>query len=195
VAVVLGLGNPGSRYADTRHNVGYRVVETLADRWRAARQPDTGEYRWWWVPRAGRAVALLEPLTYMNRSGGAVAAWRARHGLEPDALLVVSDDVYLPVGALRLRTGGSAGGHRGLESIEAALGTRDWARLRVGVGTAGGAERLREHVLEQFGPDEMEPARAAEQVAAEAVESWVGEGVIAAMNRFNRRVRKEVAEP
>lgn len=194
MAVVIGLGNPGPRYADTRHNAGFRVVEALAERWRAAREPDTGEYRWWSGRWAGRTVALVEPLTFMNLSGGAVAAWRERHGLEPEALLAIADDVYLPVGTLRLRAEGSSGGHRGLESIEAALGTRAFARLRVGVGSAGDAERLKEHVLDGFDPDEIEPARAAESQAADAVECWVGEGVIAAMNRYNRRVRKEVPE-
>jgi PTH1 family peptidyl-tRNA hydrolase len=195
LALVIGLGNPGSRYTDTRHNAGFRVVEALAERWRAVREPDTGVYRWWSASRAGRTIALMEPLTFMNLSGDAVAEWRQRHGLEPDVLLVVADDVYLPVGTLRVRASGSSGGHRGLESIEAALGTRDYARLRVGVGSAGDAERLKEHVLDRYGPDETESAEAAEQLAVDAVECWVGEGVIAAMNRFNRRVGKEVPEP
>lgn len=195
MALVIGLGNPGSRYTDTRHNAGFRVVEALAERWRAVREPDAGVYRWWSVTRAGRTIALMEPLTFMNLSGDAVAEWQRRHGLEPDALLVVADDVYLPVGTVRVRATGSSGGHRGLESIEAALGTRDYARLRVGVGSAGGGEHLREHVLDRYGPDETESAEAAEQVAADAVECWVGEGVIAAMNRFNRRAGKEVPEP
>ena len=195
MALVLGLGNPGPRYADTRHNAGFRVVEALAERWRAVRAPDTRLYRWWSAERAGRKVALMEPLTFMNLSGEAVAEWRERHGLEPDALLVVADDVYLPVGTLRVRASGSSGGHRGLESIEAALGTREYARLRVGVGSATDAEQLREHVLDRYGPDETDSAKAAEAQAADAVECWVGEGVIAAMNRFNRRVRKEVPEP
>jgi len=195
LVLVIGLGNPGSRYAGTRHNAGFRVVEALAERWRAVREPDNRLYRWWTVERAGRTVALMEPLTFMNLSGDAVAGWQQRHGLVPDALLVVADDVYLPVGTLRVRATGSSGGHRGLASIEAALGTRDYARLRVGVGSAADAEQLKEHVLDRYGPDETESAEAAEQLAADAVECWVGEGVIAAMNRFNRRVRKEVPEP
>ena len=195
MALVLGLGNPGSRYTDTRHNAGFRVVEALAERWRAVREPDTGTYRWWSARQADRTVALMEPLTFMNLSGDAIAEWQRHHGLLPVKLLVVADDVYLPVGTLRVRANGSSGGHRGLESIEAALGTREYARLRVGVGSAENAEQLKEHVLDEFGPDETESVKAAEQLAADAVECWVGEGVIAAMNRFNRRVSKEVPEP
>lgn len=194
MAVVFGLGNPGPRYAETRHNVGWQVVETLAGRWRARRQPDADTYRWWSAEPAGRAVALVEPLTFMNASGDAVAEWRERHGLATEALLVVLDDVYLPLGTLRLRSGGSSGGHRGLASVEAALGTREVARLRVGVGAAASSGELREHVLDTFAPEEREAAQAAIGQAADAVECWLGDGIVAAMNRFNRRAPKEVSE-
>jgi PTH1 family peptidyl-tRNA hydrolase len=129
----------------------------------------------------------------MNESGRAIAAWRERNTLDLAELLVVADDVYLPVGMVRLRAGGSSGGHRGLESIEQALGTGEFARLRVGVGGAPG-EALREHVLETF--EEEEKGAVAESIgkAADAVEVWLGEGLLAAMNRFNRRVRKEEPE-
>jgi PTH1 family peptidyl-tRNA hydrolase len=131
--------------------------------------------------------------TWMNESGRAIAAWRERNTLDLAELLVVADDVYLPVGMVRLRAGGSSGGHRGLESIEQALGTGEFARLRVGVGGAPG-EALREHVLETF--EEEEKGAVAESIgkAADAVEVWLGEGLLAAMNRFNRRVRKEEPE-
>lgn len=194
MAVVFGLGNPGSRYADTRHNVGWRVIETLVARWQAGRQPDAPSHRWWQAERDGRTVALVEPQTYMNRSGDAVAAWRDGPGLDPGSMLVVLDDVYLPLGTLRLRAHGSSGGHRGLESIEAALGGNDYPRLRIGVGAAESSEQLRDHVLETFGPDEQEAARAAIESAADAVECWLSDGIVAAMNRFNRRVQKEASE-
>lgn len=192
--VVFGLGNPGPRYADTRHNIGWRVIEALVARWRAERGPDQPTHQWWRAERGGTAVALVEPQTYMNRSGDAVAAWRDGPGLEPGAMLVVLDDVYLPLGTLRLRARGSNGGHRGLESIEAALGSSDYPRLRIGVGEAGSSEQLRDHVLETFGPEERETVEAAIESAADAVECWVGDGIVATMNRYNKRVQKEASE-
>ena len=190
---MLGLGNPGRRYARTRHNVGWRVVESLAGRWRAAPGEATEAYRSWRAEARGREVDLLVPLTFMNRSGAALEAWRERHGLEKDGLLVLVDDVYLPVGALRLRGLGSSGGHQGLESIEGTLGTREYARLRIGVGASESA-RLEEHVLEELPRDEEETLAEALARAADAVECWIGEGLLVAMNRFNRKARKEVEE-
>lgn len=184
--VVLGLGNPGARYAETRHNVGWRVVERLVARWNAAPLPVEPLVRGWRAEPGGRAVTLLEPLTFMNASGEALAGWRARHG-DPDGLLVVSDDVYLPLGTLRLRSGGSSGGHRGLESIEQALGRQDWPRLRIGVGAADSSAALREHVLEGFEAQEAEQAEDAIARAAACVEVWLERGLSAAMNEFNRR--------
>ena len=192
--VVFGLGNPGPRYADTRHNIGWRVIETLVARWRGERGPDQPTHHWWQAVRGGTTVALVAPQTYMNLSGDAVAAWRDGPGLEPGSMLVVLDDVYLPLGTLRLRARGSSGGHRGLESIEAALGSSDYPRLRIGVGEAGSSEELRDHVLETFGPEEREPVEAAVESAADAVECWVGDGIVAAMNRYNKRVQKEASE-
>ena len=194
MAVVFGLGNPGSRYQDTRHNVGWSVIETLVARWSAVRQPDQPTHRWWQADRNGRTVALVEPQTYMNLSGDAVAGWRDEPGFDPGSMLVVLDDVYLPVGTLRLRARGSSGGHRGLESIEAALGSTDYPRLRIGVGAAESGEQLRDHVLETFGPDEQEAVRVAIESSADAVECWLNDGLVAAMNRFNRRVQKEASE-
>jgi PTH1 family peptidyl-tRNA hydrolase len=113
----------------------------------------------------------------------------------PEDLLVVSDDVYLPLGVLRLRSRGSSGGHRGLESVEGALGTREFARLRIGVGAAESSAHMREHVLEEFSADEQPVVDEAVLRAADAVECWVAEGMRRAMNRFNRRAGKEVQEP
>ena len=192
--VVFGLGNPGPRYADTRHNIGWRVIETLVARWRAERGPDQPTHRWWRAERGGTAVALVEPQTYMNLSGDAVAAVRDGPGLEPGSMLVVLDDVYLPLGTLRLRARGSSGGHRGLESIEAVLGSSDYPRLRIGVGAAESSEQLRDHVLETFGPEERETVEATIESAADAVECWIGDGIVAAMNRYNKRVQKEASE-
>jgi PTH1 family peptidyl-tRNA hydrolase len=186
--VVLGLGNPGERYARTRHNVGFRTVEALAERWRAPLRT-TPRYRAWETRRQGVAVALLEPLTFMNLSGEALVDWSGGSLPDPARVLVVTDDVYLPVGALRVRPSGSSGGHRGLESIEAALGSREYPRVRIGVGAAASAAALRDHVLEEFSEDEQAEVDEAVRLAADAVECWLADGITAAMNRFNRRPR------
>jgi PTH1 family peptidyl-tRNA hydrolase len=197
VALVVGLGNPGARYARTRHNVGWRVIEILARRWRARPEAGTPAYRAWRATLEAGAgaitVHLLEPLTFMNLSGAALAEWREQHGA--DELLVVTDDVYLPLGTLRLRVEGSSGGHRGLESIEGMLGRRDYARLRIGVNAAASSDALREHVLEEFEADEEALVEETLERAADAVECWVREGATTAMNRFNRRAPKEDSTP
>jgi len=192
---VVGLGNPGERYAGTRHNVAWWVLDALARRWNATDDSVGGLYRARRARVGGVDVELMEPLTFMNLTGEAVERWMREHGGPPEDLLVVSDDVYLPVGTLRLRTRGSSGGHRGLESVEAALGSRDFARLRIGVGTAESSAELREHVLNAFSPDERPRVDEAVLQAADAVECWVAEGIRTAMNRFNRRAGKEVQEP
>ena len=203
MALVLGLGNPGPRYASTRHNVGWWVVDRLVQRWRGLSQPGNERWSAWRIDhprplsdagRRGSEVVLLKPLTFMNASGDALRDWLSRQGAPPVSMLVVADDVYLPVGVLRLRPSGSSGGHRGLQSVELALGSRDYARLRIGVGAAEAPE-LRDHVLETPEGEEREALERAADAAADAVECWLGEGILAAMNRFNRRVRKEVSEP
>ena len=185
--LVVGLGNPGDRYVATRHNVAWHVLDMLAARHGA---PEAGRQTTWRAREAsiaGQPVVLLQPLTYMNLSGEALGAWREQRGQEQE-LLVVSDDVYLPLGHVRMRTTGSSGGHRGLESIEAVVGGRDYARLRVGVGAAGSSAELKEHVLDEFAPEELPALAEAIRLAADVVECWVAEGAPSAMNRFNRRV-------
>ena len=188
--LVVGLGTPGERYASTRHNVAWRVLDELAARHAAREAAPGANHRWRHATIADRAVGLLQPLTYMNLSGEALEAWRERNGRE-EQLLVVSDDVYLPLGTLRLREAGSTGGHRGLESIEAVVGAPGYARLRLGVGAAESSAALREHVLEEFSPEEMPAVVDAVRRAADAVECWVAEGALAAMSRFNRKVDVE----
>lgn len=203
MALVLGLGNPGPRYAFTRHNVGWWVVDRLVQRWHGRPEPANERWSAWSIDhprplsdaaRRGSEVVVLKPLTFMNASGEALMDWRSRQTAPPVALLVVADDVYLPVGDVRLRASGSSGGHRGLQSVEQALGTREYARLRIGVGAVAAPE-LRDHVLETPEGEEREALERAADVAADAVECWLGEGILAAMNRFNRRERKEVSEP
>jgi PTH1 family peptidyl-tRNA hydrolase len=190
VRLVVGLGNPGERYTRTRHNVAWWVLEELAARHAvtAEERNDTGRARR--LELTQQPVVLLQPLLYMNRSGESLAAWRAEHGVESD-LLVLCDDVYLPVGALRLRASGSSGGHRGLESLEPVVGGRDYARLRIGVGAAGSGDQLKEHVLQEFTPEETPAIERTVRLAADAVECWVSEGALGAMNQFNRRLRQE----
>lgn len=184
--VICGLGNPGERYRLTRHNVGFRVVDLLADRWGL-----TGEGR----VRDGAAllevrrpepigrVLLVKPLKYMNRSGVVLRAALRQIEVEvTDDLLVVTDDIDLPLGRLRIRRSGSAGGHNGLRDIIAALGTDEFARLRVGIGRAG---ETVDHVLSTFKPGERELATEMVAVAADAAETWLGEGIEPAMNAFN----------
>jgi peptidyl-tRNA hydrolase, PTH1 family len=193
VSLVLGLGNPGPRYARTRHNVGWRVLERLVGRWDATPAGEQDGWRAWRAERAGGIVDLLQPLTYMNASGAALEAWRECHAFDPAGMLVVVDDVYLPVGRLRLRASGSSGGHRGLESLEQVVGV-GFARLRIGVGAAEDPAGLREHVLDEFDVDEETVVDEALERAADAVECWLAEGSLAAMNRFNRRNRREEPE-
>jgi len=186
VPLVLGLGNPGVRYAHTRHNAGWDVVERLVARWKAGLQETTRTYRAWHAAPGGRDVDLLVPLTFMNLSGAAVSEWREHRMLEPADLLVVVDDVYLPLGRLRLRTAGSSGGHNGLASVEEALGTREWSRLRIGVGAATSSAELKDHVLDGWNEDELPVIEDALGRATDAAECWCLEGPTRAMNRFNR---------
>jgi PTH1 family peptidyl-tRNA hydrolase len=195
--VVVGLGNPGPEYVGTRHNVGFEVLERLADQLSATPFETTRSYASARAPLAGvdgRGLVLVQPLTYMNRSGDALIDYDARHGLTPERLLVVVDDVYLPLGQVRLRANGSDGGHNGLASIAAALGTTAYARLRIGVGRGEGGTALRDHVLSEFSADEAPAYDTAVLAACEAARLWAAEGAIAAMNRYNTRAREERVE-
>ena len=176
--------------------MAWRVLDALADRWHAVDASLAGLFDARRARVGEGSVELMRPLTYMNLSGDAVSRWvHENQDQPPEDMLVVTDDVYLPVGALRLRARGTSGGHRGLESIETALGTREFARLRIGVGAATSSEQLREHVLEAFSADEQPLVDELLQRAADAVECWATEGIRSAMNRFNRRAGKEVQEP
>lgn len=185
--LAVGLGNPGPEYAASRHNVGFLVVERVAAalgaRWRPAAGPALEAA----ATVAGRPLFLLKPLTYMNLSGRAVAAALRRHGLGPDRLCVVHDDLDLPCGALRLRPGGGAAGHRGVLSIIEELGSAGFARVRVGIGRPAERARVVDYVLAPFTAAEWELVAPAVARAAEAVLAVAREGLEAAMNRFNRR--------
>jgi len=182
---VFGLGNPGRRFAGTRHNAGAMALDILARRhgirlWRRRYQAACGRGR-----VRGKPVWLFKPRTYMNLSGYAVAAAVEDLRLAADNLLVMCDDIDLPAGNIRLREKGSAGGHKGLRSIIDELGTQDFARLRVGVGAPPPGEDAAAYVLSAFEAAEMESIDAALARAADAAEAWLVEGAARAMTAFN----------
>ena len=192
--VVVGLGNPGPDYAGTRHNVGFAVVHRLVDALRAQPFDRTRNYDSWSgrVPGGeGATLVVLTPLTFMNASGRALVEFSERFALAKERLLVVVDDVYLPLGVLRLRARGSDGGHNGLESVSIALGSEEFARLRIGVGLGEDMPRLADHVLSQFVPEELPVLDVVLKIAQEAVLTWAREGIGSAMNRFNAKPRAE----
>jgi peptidyl-tRNA hydrolase, PTH1 family len=184
--LIVGLGNPGAQYARTRHNVGFVVVEKLAERWHARwsleKKFDALVAR---TERDGRRVLLCEPQTFMNSSGDAVRALADFYDVAPVRVLVVVDDADLPVGHLRLRPGGSSGGHHGLESIETQLGTREYPRLRVGIGRRDGAREITGHVLGRFDSTDASLVDKVLIVAADQAETWLTTGIQKAMSQFN----------
>ncbi len=185
--LIVGLGNPGDEYAGTRHNAGFLLVEQLADSWRADWKTETRfQSRVARVEREGRQLLLCEPQTYMNQSGEAVGALAGFFQVPLGKLMVVVDDADLPLGEIRLRAHGSSGGHHGLESLEQHLATRDFARLRIGIGRVSDATRhITDYVLGRFGADEKKLLEKVLTRAAEQVECWLDAGIEKAMNQFN----------
>lgn len=188
--MVVGLGNPGAKYEDTRHNVGFRVVDEVASRLSA---PPWGRWRGSLVAEAvleGRRLLLAKPQTFMNLSGSAVAELIETGGDPSPPLLVVHDDLDLPFGRLRVKEGGGHGGHNGLRSILDALGTGAFTRLKVGIGRPEDGSDVTEHVLAPFGAGERAVLSDLLLRAAHAVESVILEGPARAMNRFNENPEK-----
>jgi PTH1 family peptidyl-tRNA hydrolase len=193
VKIVVGLGNPGKQYGATRHNVGWMVLDRLAERagWtgrtraRDAAATVYGRYN-------GLDLMLVKPTTFMNLSGVAVRKVLARQRAPLDDLLVVVDDFALPLGRLRLREKGSAGGHNGLRSIIGELGSQDFARLRVGIGEPG--RDATDHVLSRFRPDEKQLVEQVVDAAADAVEDWARDGAARAANRWNSWTAEGMAD-
>ena len=178
--LVVGLGNPGKEYRETRHNLGFRVLEELyRGDWE---EGDLYRYAEWELE--GMPVVLIEPLTYMNRSGLAVGDAVERWGMTPEEVLVVLDDVNLPLGRLRLRMKGGDGGHRGLASVIEALGSECFPRLRLGVGRPEDGDLVK-YVLSPFDEEELQVVREMVEGAAEAVRRFVREGPEAAMRWAN----------
>jgi PTH1 family peptidyl-tRNA hydrolase len=184
--LIVGLGNPGREYRDTRHNVGFMVVDALADRWRVNDQ---------WRERfeavqikttvGAEPVILAKPLTFMNLSGQAVAAIAGFFRIEPADVFVIVDEAALPLGRLRARRDGGAGGHNGLKSVIQHLGTPAFPRMRVGVGRGADGRDLSDHVLGRFEAAERDTVSAAVLRAAEATEMFIADGIERVMNAFN----------
>lgn len=184
--LIVGLGNPGPQYAGTRHNVGFDVVDILARRWSTGMESE--KFHGWFgqADVGGERAALMKPTTFMNRSGRAVLAAGQFYKLELPDLLVIADDLALPVGKIRIRAKGSAGSHNGLKSIIDTLGSDEWSRLRIGIGDRVGSGAS--FVLSRFDREEEEVMGIVRERAADAVEHWIRHGTDLTMTRFNGEV-------
>ena len=187
VFLIVGLGNPGGEYADTRHNAGFRAAETLAERWRAGWSLEKKfQARVAKVDLGERRVVLCEPQTYMNQSGEAVRAVLGFYRVPVARLLVLVDDADLPFGEIRLRARGSSGGHHGLDSVAEHVGTTDYARLKIGIGQRrDGPRQITGFVLSPFAGEEKKTLGKILARVADQAECWMAEGVERAMNKFN----------
>jgi PTH1 family peptidyl-tRNA hydrolase len=185
VKLIVGLGNPGGKYKDTRHNVGFEVAARLAKKFATASPRAKFQGEIVEAVLGGRKSLLLTPLTYMNASGGSVLEARDFYKIENDNILVVCDDFALPLAKLRLRGKGSSGGQNGLDDILRRLGTNEVPRLRIGVGPLPPGRDAAGYVLGKFTKDEQPEIANAINRAAEAVECWVREGLAMAMSRYN----------
>jgi PTH1 family peptidyl-tRNA hydrolase len=193
--LIVGLGNPGPEYRDTRHNVGFMVADALVERWRVADQ---------WREKFGalqvktvvrdQPVLVTKPLTFMNLSGQSVAALAGFYKIDPADVFVMTDDVALPLGRLRARREGGAGGHNGLKSIIQSLATQAFPRMRVGVGRGDNRRDLADHVLGRFEADERDTVSAAVLRAADATEMLLSDGIERVMNVFNAAEKEDSAE-
>jgi len=180
---IIGLGNPGNEYKRTRHNVGFEVIDELTRRWSVTLR-SSSKRKARLIAVKDRDVLLAQPQTFMNLSGAAVAGIMAFYRLPPADVLIVVDEVQLPLGKLRLKRSGSAGGHNGLKSVIESIG-QDFPRLRIGVGRASDARNLSDHVLGKFLSQEQPVVERAIMRAADAVETFVSDGLVTAMSRYN----------
>jgi PTH1 family peptidyl-tRNA hydrolase len=184
--LIVGLGNPGVEYTKTRHNAGFLLVEKLAARWRCDWSNERKfKARIAKTVRNGQTVLLCQPQTFMNLSGETVGAVTEFYQLPAGRLLVAMDDADLPFGGIRLRPGGSSGGHHGLESIEQHLGTREFARLRIGIGRQDGARQITNHVLGKFEASETGLLEKVLDRASGQIDCWLEAGLQTAMSQFN----------
>lgn len=185
--LVVGLGNPGENYRYTRHNVGFRAVEALVLK-RGVKLREKGEAIFGSYPLDGREVFLLFPQTFMNESGRAVAPFARYRNIPIEKIFVVSDDLDLPAGKIRLRTSGGSAGHHGLDSLMAHLGSQDFPRLRIGIGKPPSPEQGADHVLATFMPEEKPKIDQAIDRSSEGIETYILKGAETAMNELNRDI-------
>jgi peptidyl-tRNA hydrolase, PTH1 family len=195
VKLLVGLGNPGAKYHDTRHNVGFRVIDALARRWSVDQWREQHQALVAKVREGGEPVLVAKPMTFMNLSGDAVAGLAGFYKVAVPDVLVVLDEVALPLGRLRAGRSGSHGGHNGLKSVIARLGTSDVPRLRIGVGRGDGRKELADHVLGAFAAEERDQVEAAVLRAAEASVMFVTDGIERVMNVFNAANDKQDPSP
>lgn len=184
--IIVGLGNPGKDYEETRHNIGFKVIDVLANSTgihvnKINHQALCGEFI-----HAGEKVLLVKPQTFMNLSGQAVGSIVRWYKINPEEILVIYDDLDLPAGKLRIRAKGGPGGHNGMKSLIAHLQTDDFARIRVGVGRPPLEMAVSDYVLSGFLPIEREPINQAVTQAAAAVQTWLDKGLVEAMNRYSQ---------
>lgn len=182
--LIVGLGNPGPEYAHTRHNVGFDVIDLICQQEKA--KLTTRKHRAVYGPVrvAETEVVLMKPLTYMNLSGQAISPLLRELGLKPDKLLIITDDLDLPTGKIRIRAKGSHGGHNGHRSIQSTLATQDYPRIKIGIGKASDKPTV-DHVLTRFNPDDQAVINDVFDTCIRAVEKIVTDGVLIAMNEFN----------
>ncbi len=195
VKFVVGLGNPGREYRDTRHNIGFMVLKELRRRWEPGRGKRKFHAMIWTANVSGQRVMLAAPQTYMNRSGLAVAEMTTFYKSDASVVLVVLDDVALPTGRLRARASGSAGGHKGLGDILKTLGANRLARLRIGVGAPPEKMDSADYVLSRFRPDEKPVIAEAVELAANAVEDWINKDITYVMNHYNHEAESTDKPP
>lgn len=185
--LIVGLGNPEPKYDNTRHNIGFAAVDELAKVWQMPLK-ENKRFQGLFaegVSASGQKVRLLKPLTYMNRSGQAVRAVTDWYKVEPRSVLVIYDDMDLPVGRLRIRLSGSAGGHNGMKSIIAHLGSQEFPRLRIGIGKSDGEKETISHVLGKFAPEEFKTIDEILYISLKAIELGLKAGIEQSMNRYN----------
>ncbi len=193
--LIAGLGNPDKKYARTRHNIGFEAIEFLKDQIGAGVEKNKFHSMIMQGKIGGEPCILCRPLTYMNQSGIAIREIADFYKIAPEDIIVIYDDVALPIGALRVRANGSAGGHNGMKSIIAHLGTQDFPRIRIGVGEKPAQWDLADYVLGQFTDEELPAMREACDKAGKAVQLIVKQGVATAMNRYNQKPAKPKKEP
>lgn len=191
IAALCGLGNPGSEYAKTRHNVGFQVVDRLAQAFGIALQQRKFRAGWGTGTVEGRKIFIVKPLTFMNRSGEVVVEVLKYFGITANQMLVIHDDLDLPLGRIRLVLKGGAGGHRGVSSIIQHLGHQDFPRLKLGIGRPAHGETVESYVLRPPYPEETLAFNDMVERGFEAVQTVMSTGLVTAMNRFNRQEPQE----